>query len=120
MGARENSDVAVGAVAAVSILFIVRPSDGIALVSASLIAGYAGRAIMAALEDKAKAVVAQQAALIAQQRANEATADVRRMLDAADKSKIPAGAGGIVRGGSAPVATPLDEIVAELRRKYKS
>jgi hypothetical protein len=107
-------EVLVGAVAAVAVLFVVRPADGVALVSSSLIAGYAGRAIMAALEDKAKAIIAQQAAVVAQQRANDATQDVHKLIDAADKAK----SAGTVMGGQPPAPSALDGAVEGLKRKY--
>ena len=108
-------EMLVGGVAAVAILFVVHPATGVTLVSSSLIAGYAGRAIMSALEDKAKAVIAQQAAVDAVKRANDATQDIRTLIDASDKAAAIPGPTAEQR----PAASPLDTVMADMKRKYQ-
>ncbi|HEY1694679.1 MAG TPA: hypothetical protein VGG39_21055 [Polyangiaceae bacterium] len=111
----------IGAVAAVAILFVLRPSDGVALVASSLVAGYAGRMVMSALEDKAKAIVAQnelskmqQVAVESQARATVAVADVRSVVSAVSRTREVRGAG-VAAEGNAPA---LDALIRSMREKY--
>ncbi|HVV81464.1 MAG TPA: hypothetical protein VHE35_00245 [Kofleriaceae bacterium] len=50
----------VGMIAAVAILYIAKPGDGIALIASSVVAGYAGHALMDALAARAKLAVTQE------------------------------------------------------------
>lgn len=111
----------IGAVAAVAILFVLRPSDGVALMASSLVAGYAGRAVMSALEDKAKAIVAQnelarmqQVAVDNQAKATVAAADVRSVVTAVSRTRVVRG-GGALAEGDAPA---LDALLRSMREKY--
>lgn len=49
----------VGGVAAVAVLYITDPHSGVALIGGSVVAGYAGHAILAGLEARAVAALAQ-------------------------------------------------------------
>jgi hypothetical protein len=111
----------IGAVAAVAILFVLHPSDGVALVASSLVAGYAGRMVMSALEDKAKAIIAQneltkmqQVAVDNQAKAAVAAADVRSVVSAVSRTREVRGGGALAEGNAAA----LDELLRSMREKY--
>ena len=49
-GGGQARDALIGAVAAVAILYVTNPTSGVALIGGSLIAGYAGKLVLAGLE----------------------------------------------------------------------
>jgi len=53
------SNLVVGAVASLAVLFVFTPSDAVRLIALSLIAGYGGKAILDALEAKVKTAIAE-------------------------------------------------------------
>jgi hypothetical protein len=110
-----------GAVAAVAILYIAKPADGVALIASSLVAGYAGRALMDALSARAKLAVSQQETAKAKQEATTAKTDVNTAIDALEKATGTTSHG--TMGGSAAdlaarQAAATDALVT-LRAKYR-
>lgn len=102
----------VGAVAAAAALFVMHPVDGLALVSSSLVVGYAGRAVLVALGDKTRIALAEQTTRAVAKERDEAKHDVLRLADAVqskasgDRSQLQ--------------ANPLDALASELRRRHEN
>lgn len=78
---RWGADVASGGIAAVAVLYITNPTTGTALVGGSLVAGYAAKTVLAGLE-------ARLTASIAQRQATESRRDAEAArLEAADSKR---------------------------------
>jgi hypothetical protein len=99
----------VGGVAAVAILYLTHPETGVELAGGSLAAGYAGQAVLAALESRALA-------LLAQAKAVEATRDVKASL-AASATLIDRPRGELTPTDEAALIV-ADETLTRLRDKY--
>lgn len=72
-------DLLAGGVAAVAILYVTDPKTGVALIGGSLVAGYAGKAVLAALQARVLVAVAKKEA----QAATAAAIDAKRTAQAA-------------------------------------
>lgn len=105
---------AVGAVAAVAVLYLTEPTTLVALVGGSLVAGYAGQAVLTALQ-------ARVVAAIAQAETREVKVDLKSLVDAhlrlADKS-VGQRSSPEARGDAAPAAQPVDTEARRLKAKY--
>jgi hypothetical protein len=107
--------VLVGGAAAVAVLYVATPETGIALVGGSIVAGYAGEAILAGLESRAKLALAQQEVVETKRDVHEA---VEALEDVANASVG-------TRGGDskAPPPTPMPPTamatLERLRSKYR-
>jgi hypothetical protein len=113
--------VLLGAVAAVAILWIVKPSGSTELISSSLIAGYAGRALMEALSARAKLAVSQQETEKAKTETADVKKDVHSAINALERATGTTSSG--TMGGSAAdmakrQAEATDTLVY-LREKYR-
>ncbi len=123
--------VVLGAIAAVAILWVSRPDDAVALIASSLVAGYAGEAIMSALEAKSKLLAANAQIADEKQQKQQAVADVQRAITALETTTAPAPAAAQRRGGQtfgedlapAPGAPAAEsraaEVLRELRARYR-
>lgn len=74
-----SRDALVGGVAAVAILYVSSPPTGIALIGGSLVAGYAGKLILAGLEARVTATLAQREAVRNDLSARHARQDLDRL-----------------------------------------
>lgn len=64
--------IVVGGIASISVLYILSPQDGVKLIALSLAAGYAGKAVLDALEARVKTALAQKDADQAKETAQKA------------------------------------------------
>jgi hypothetical protein len=105
-----------GAVASVAILYVTAPTTAIALIGGSLVAGYAGKAVLAGLEARVVASTAKREAAVRTLEANAAKRDLDILIDRVaavpDMSPPPPPNG----GGSAGLAD-LQRLARELRIK---
>jgi|JI9StandDraft_1071089.scaffolds.fasta_scaffold54522_2 hypothetical protein len=85
-----------GAVAAGAVLYVATPASGVALVSGSLVAGYAGQALLDALAARAKLQVTKEEAAEAKQQLAAQTKEAAHLAGALD---------GALRELAAPTAT---------------
>jgi hypothetical protein len=74
-----SRDALVGGVAAVAILYVSSPPTGIALIGGSLVAGYAGKLVLAGLEARVTATIAQREAARNDLTARRARQDLDRL-----------------------------------------
>jgi hypothetical protein len=72
-------DALTGGIAAVAILYITNPVSGVALIGGSLVAGYAGKVVLAGLEARLTAAIALREAADQEAAARRARADLDRL-----------------------------------------
>jgi hypothetical protein len=97
-------DALTGGVAAVAILYVSKPTSGIALIGGSLVAGYAGKLVIAGLEARVTTTLALREAADRTVSAKQARLDLDRL--AAQVSAIP----------RAPSAATGDSAIADVQR----
>lgn len=85
-----------GAVAAVAVMYVTTPGSGVAFVSGSVVAGYAGQAILDALAARAKLQVTKEEVAEAKQQLAARTKEAAQLAGALDSA---------VRELTAPAAT---------------
>jgi len=73
-----------GAIAAVAVLWLSAPSTAIAFIGGSLVAGYAGKAVLDALEAKVIAGIAQREAKVAVEQARLSTLRFKELAATAE------------------------------------
>jgi hypothetical protein len=66
------SYLVVGGIASIAVLFVLTPADGVKLIAQSLAAGYAGKAILEALQEKVKTALAKKDAEEAKEKGKQA------------------------------------------------
>jgi hypothetical protein len=104
--------VLVGGAAAVAVLYVATPETGIALVGGSIVAGYAGEAILAGLEARARLALAQQEVV-------ETRRDVHEAVDALEEVEA-ASVGTRSRAPDGPPPTPMPPKAALTLQRLKS
>jgi len=82
--------VLAGGIAAVAVLWVTNPTSGIAFVGGSLVAGYAGKAVLDGLAAKLTATVAQREAALQREFAVQARRDATTATARADAAKLDA------------------------------
>jgi len=75
--------IVIGGVASLSVLYIFSPQDGVKLIALSLAAGYAGKAVLDALEARIKTALAQKDADQAKETAQKAIEAGKKAVDMA-------------------------------------
>lgn len=79
---RWSGFVVVGAVAALAVLFVFGPKDPVKLLALSIVAGYGGKAVLDALENKVKAAVAEAETKHAKEQGQQAAVAARKAIEA--------------------------------------
>jgi hypothetical protein len=109
-------DLLAGGIAAVAVLYLTNPETGVALIGGSLVAGYAGKAVLAALQARVLVAVAKKEAQTAVVAADDAKQTARAAIVARDRAKqdVSRLVAGIERLEGPATTGPVS--VAELRQ----
>jgi hypothetical protein len=98
-------DALTGGVAAVAILYVTSPPSGVALIGGSVVAGYAGKLVLAGLEARVTATLALREAASHELAARHARQDLDRLAIR------------VAAISSAPAAAPAsDDAIADVQR----